>query len=50
VKVTVQNGDRTDAYGGSGAPVSRVRVAVSFFNNAADIQRMLDASERLRRS
>jgi len=50
VKVSVQNGDRTDAYGGTGAPVSRVRVAVSFFNNAADIQRMLDASERLRRS
>ena len=47
VKVSVQNGDRTDAYGGSGAPVTRVRVAVSFFNNAADIQRMLSAAERL---
>jgi len=48
VKVTVQNGDRTDAYGSSGAPFSRVRVSVSFFNNAADIDRMLAASERLR--
>jgi len=50
VKVSVQNGDRTEAYGGTGAPVSRVRVSVSFFNNAADIDRMLGASERLRRS
>jgi selenocysteine lyase/cysteine desulfurase len=48
VKVSVQNGDRTDAYGGTGAPFSRVRVSVSFFNNAADIERMLQASERLR--
>jgi len=48
VKVTVQNGDRTDAYGGSGAPFSRVRVSVSFFNSAADVDRMLAASERLR--
>jgi selenocysteine lyase/cysteine desulfurase len=48
VKVSVQNGDRTEAYGGTGAPVSRVRVSVSFFNNAADIDRMLVASERLR--
>ena len=48
VKVSVQNGDRTDAYGGTGAPFSRVRVSVSFFNNAADIERMLEASERLR--
>ena len=48
VKVSVQNGDRTDAYGGSGAPATRVRVAVSLFNNAADIQRMLSAAERLR--
>jgi selenocysteine lyase/cysteine desulfurase len=48
VKVSVQNGDRTDAYGGTGAPFSRVRVSVSFFNNAADIERMLTASERLR--
>jgi selenocysteine lyase/cysteine desulfurase len=50
VKVSVQNGDRTEAYGGTGAPVSRVRVAVSFFNNAADIDRMLAAADRLRRS
>jgi selenocysteine lyase/cysteine desulfurase len=50
VKVSVQNGDRTEAYGGTGAPVSRVRVSVSFFNNAADIDRMLAASARLRRS
>ena len=48
VKVSVQNGDRTEAYGGTGAPVSRVRVSVSFFNNSSDIERMLAASERLR--
>jgi hypothetical protein len=48
VKVSVQNGDRTDAYGGSGAPFSRVRVSVSLFNNMADIQRMLTAAERLK--
>jgi selenocysteine lyase/cysteine desulfurase len=50
VKVSVQNGDRTDAYGGSGAPASRVRVSVSLFNNMADIQRMLTAAERLQAS
>ena len=50
VKVSVQNGDRTDAYGGSGAAATRVRVAVSFFNNSADIQRMISATERLRKS
>jgi selenocysteine lyase/cysteine desulfurase len=50
VKVSVQNGDRTDAYGASGAPLNRVRVSVSHFNNSADIQRMLVASERLKAS
>jgi selenocysteine lyase/cysteine desulfurase len=50
VKVSVQNGDRTDAYGGSGSPMNRVRVSVSFFNTATDIQRMLEAAERLRGS
>jgi selenocysteine lyase/cysteine desulfurase len=50
VKVSVQNGDRTDAYGGSGAAASRVRVSVSLFNNMADIQRMLTAAERLQAS
>jgi selenocysteine lyase/cysteine desulfurase len=49
VKVSVQNGDRTDAYGGSGA-VTRVRVSVSFFNNSADIKKMISAAERLRKS
>jgi selenocysteine lyase/cysteine desulfurase len=50
VKVSAQNGDRTDAYGGTGAPLNRVRVSVSYFNNAGDIERMLAASERLRAS
>ena len=50
VKVSVQNGDRTDAYGGAGAPASRVRGSVSLFNNAADIQRMLSAAERIQAS
>jgi selenocysteine lyase/cysteine desulfurase len=48
VRVSTQNGDRTDNYGGSSAPVSRVRVSVSLFNNTDDIQRMLEAAERLR--
>ena len=48
VKISAQNGDSTAAYGGVGAPFNRVRVSVSFFNNASDIQRMLDASEKLR--
>jgi selenocysteine lyase/cysteine desulfurase len=43
VKVSVENGDRTDD--GSG---SYVRVSLSLFNNAGDIQRMLDVSDRLR--
>src|SRR5437773_10944963 len=45
VKVSVQNGDRTDAYGGSGAPPPRARVGVSLFNNAADIPRMPSAPQ-----
>jgi selenocysteine lyase/cysteine desulfurase len=46
VTVSLQNGDRTEAYGGSG-PVTRVRVALSFFNNAADVDRFLEVVERL---
>jgi selenocysteine lyase/cysteine desulfurase len=46
VKVSLQNGDRTDAYGGSG-PVTRVRVALAFFNNAEDVDRLLEVSEKL---
>jgi selenocysteine lyase/cysteine desulfurase len=46
VKVSLQNGDRTEAYGGSG-PVTRVRASLSFFNNAADVDRLLAVSEKL---
>jgi len=46
VKVSLQNGDRTDAYGVKG-PVTRVRVSVSFFNNAGDVDRFLEVSEKL---
>ncbi len=46
VKVSLQNGDRTLAYGGTG-PVTRVRVSLSFFNTAADVQRMLEVAEQL---
>jgi len=42
----MQNGDRTEAYGGTG-PVTRVRVSLSFFNNAGDVDRFLDVSENL---
>jgi selenocysteine lyase/cysteine desulfurase len=42
----MQRGE-TDEPAGPGAQ-SRVRVAVSFFNNAADIQRLLTATEQLR--
>jgi selenocysteine lyase/cysteine desulfurase len=48
VKVSVQTGDRTDGAAGGAAPPARVRVAVSFFNNSADIERMLSAADRLR--
>ena len=48
VKVSVQSGDRTDTDDGAGGSVNRVRVAVSFFNNGPDIDRMLAASERLK--
>lgn len=48
VKISTQYGDRTDNYSGAAAPLSRVRVSVSLFNNSADIQRMLEASDRLR--
>ena len=47
VKVSVQNGNRTDAYGRSGSPLNRVRVSLSFFNNGADVERFLEVSERL---
>jgi selenocysteine lyase/cysteine desulfurase len=46
VKVSLQNGDRTDAYGGTGT-VTRVRAALAFFNNAADVERLLEVSEKL---
>lgn len=46
VKVSLQNGDRTEAYGGTG-PVTRVRVSLSFFNNASDVDRFLEVSEKL---
>jgi hypothetical protein len=29
------------------APLTRVRVAIAFFNNEADIDRMLDVSHKL---
>jgi selenocysteine lyase/cysteine desulfurase len=44
--VTLQNGDRTEGYGGTGT-VSRVRVSLSFFNNARDVDRFLEVSEKL---
>jgi hypothetical protein len=46
VKVSLQNGERTEAYGGAG-PVTRVRVALSFFNNAGDVDRFLEVAEKL---
>ena len=46
IKVSLQRGE-TDEPPGPDAQ-TRVRVAVSFFNNAADIQRLLAATERLR--
>lgn len=46
VKVSLQNGDRTDAYGGTGT-VTRVRAALAFFNNTADVERLLEVSEKL---
>ncbi len=49
VQVSLQNGDRTEAYGGTG-PVTRVRVSLSFFNTAADVERMLAVAEDLRAS
>ena len=46
VKVSFQNMTPTDPAAGSGR-VTRVRVAVSFFNNEADVDRMLEVSTRL---
>jgi hypothetical protein len=46
VKVSLQNGDRTEGYGGT-SPVTRVRVSLSFFNNAKDVDRFLEVSEKL---
>jgi selenocysteine lyase/cysteine desulfurase len=46
IKVSLQRGE-TDEPPGPDAQ-TRVRVAVSFFNNAADIQRLLGATETLR--
>jgi selenocysteine lyase/cysteine desulfurase len=45
VKVSLQNGERSEADGPG--PVTRVRVAFSFFNNAADVERMLAVAEKL---
>jgi selenocysteine lyase/cysteine desulfurase len=46
IKVSLQTGDRTDAYGGT-APLTRVRVSLSFFNNAGDVDRFLEVSAKL---
>jgi selenocysteine lyase/cysteine desulfurase len=46
IKISIQRGE-TDEPAGPDAQ-TRVRVAVSFFNNAADIQRLLGATEKLR--
>jgi selenocysteine lyase/cysteine desulfurase len=46
IKVSLQNGDRTEAYGGTG-PVTRVRVSLSFFNNPADVERFLGVASKL---
>ena len=46
LKISIQRGE-TDEPAGPDAQ-TRVRVAVSFFNNAADIQRLLGATEKLR--
>jgi selenocysteine lyase/cysteine desulfurase len=46
VKVSLQKGDRTEGYGATG-PVTRVRVSLSFFNNAGDVDRFLEVSEKL---
>lgn len=46
IKVSMQRGE-TDEPAGPDAQ-SRVRVAVSFFNNSADIQRLLSVTEKLR--
>jgi selenocysteine lyase/cysteine desulfurase len=48
VKISIQRGE-TDEPAGPEAR-SRVRVAVSLFNNAADIQRLLAVAEKLRAS
>ncbi|MGB7680937.1 MAG: aminotransferase class V-fold PLP-dependent enzyme [Candidatus Acidiferrales bacterium] len=50
VKISTQNGDTTDEEDRTGSSVSRVRVAVSLFNNAADIQRLLDATSKVNMS
>jgi selenocysteine lyase/cysteine desulfurase len=46
VKISIQRGE-TDEPAGPGAR-TRVRAALSLFNNAADIQRLLGAAEKLR--
>jgi selenocysteine lyase/cysteine desulfurase len=46
IKVSIQRGE-TDEPAGPDAQ-TRVRVAVSFFNNSADIERLLGAAEKLR--
>ena len=44
VKVSLQEVRRGSA---GAAPVTRVRVAIAFFNNEADVDRMLDVGHRL---
>ncbi len=46
IQVSIQAGERTNAYGRSGLPVNRIRVSLSFFNNDAEVDRFLDVSER----
>ncbi len=46
VKVSLQEVAPADASAGAG-PITRVRVAIAFFNNEADVDRMLEVAEKL---
>jgi len=46
VKVSPQGLEQPDAAAASGFP-TRVRVALAFFNTASDVDRMLQAAEKL---
>jgi selenocysteine lyase/cysteine desulfurase len=46
VKVSLQKGDRTEG-AADAAPVTRVRVSLSFFNNAADVDRFVEVAGKL---